>query len=146
MKMAFLPKLDEQAIKAMKYDKLCKDMIQDLVAPAAWTNDFILKVAICQDGRMGRTGKAWEIKEAAETKEAANFRRLVNSHMGHAVTVAFEDISFLRPEQDALEIASEAHVLIFCGYGIGDPGHTKKVLAQLQHGCVLADLVRQQVR
>ena len=144
--IAFLPKLDDQAIKAMKYDKLCEDMIQDIVAPAAWTNDFILKVAICQDGRMGRTGRAWAIKEAPQTAEAANFRKLVNEHMGHAVTVAFEDISFWRPGPEALEVASEAHVLIFCGYGKGDPAHTQNVLAQLQPGCVLADRVRQRVQ
>ena len=142
--LAFLPKFDGQAVKAMSYDKLFADMIQDIVGDA--DGDGILKVAICQDGRMGQTGGAWEIKQAPQTTEAANFLKLVNSHMGHAITVAFEDISFWRPGAEAREIASEAHVLIFCGYGRGDPAHTKNVLAQLQPGCVVADRVRSRVQ
>ena len=57
----------------------------------------------------------------------------------------FVDFSFVQPAADAHEVAHKCHILLFVGYGT-DPTHIEHILAGLQPGCLLADIVRRRVQ
>ena len=146
MKMLLLPKLDEQAVTGMRYDNLVNEMIVDHISSSR--RDFVLKIAICVDGRRNpETGlDFWgqRIHDPANMSEARNLKNLINSRVGE-IPMEFVAFSFVSPAADAMEVAQSCHIMIFVGYGV-DPAHIERILAGLQPGLVLPDIVRERVQ
>ena len=146
MKLVLLSKLDEQAASGMRQDALVNAMIVDHVSSSR--SDFVLRVAICVDGRRNpETGldfKGRRIEDPDNMAEARNLKNLICHRIGD-VPMEFVDFSFVRPAADAYEVARSCHIMLFVGYG-GDPQHIESILAGLQRGSGLPDIVRSRVQ
>ena len=142
MKLVLLSKLDEQAAYGLRHDALVNEMIVDHVSSSR--TDFVLRVAICVDGRRNpETGLDFYgrgIEAPANMAEARNLKNLICDRVGE-IPMEFVDFSFVRPAADAQEVAQSCHIMLFVGYG-RDPKHIQRILAKLQPGCILPDIVR----
>ena len=130
----------------MRYDNLVNEMIVDHISSSH--RDFVLKVAICVDGRRNPEtgldfwGRAFQ--DPANMAEARNLKNLICNRVGE-IPMEFVAFSFVSPAADAMEVAQSCHIMIFCGYG-SDPAHIGSILAGLQPGLILPDTVRERVQ
>ena len=148
MKLVFLSKLDQQAVKGMRDDDLVRMMILDHVSSPR--RDFVLKVAICVDGRRNpRTDLDFDgnkIPDPADMTEAARLKDLVSSHVP-GIAMEFVALSFVRPAADADDVAQSCHILINVGYR-GDVTDIQRNLRGFQRIKRLSvpDIVRKRVQ
>ena len=148
MKLVFFSKLDQQAVKGMRDDDLVRMMILDHVSSPR--RDFVLKVAICVDGRRNpRTDLDFDgnkIPDPADMTEAARLKDLVSSHVP-GIAMEFVALSFVRPAADADDVAQSCHILINVGYR-GDVTDIQRNLRGFQRIKRLSvpDIVRKRVQ
>ena len=146
MKLLLLRKLDELAVAGTRQDALVNEMIVDHVSSIR--RDFVLRVAICVDGRRNPgTGLGFwghVIQERANMAEAHNLNNLICNRHGE-IPMQFVDFSFVQPAADACEVAHSCHIMLSVGYG-SDPKRIERILAGLQRGCSLPDIVRKRAQ
>ena len=151
MKLVFVSKLDQQAVKGMIDDNFVRMMILDHVfSPRRGTDLASMKVAICVDGRRNpRTDLAFDgkkIPDPADMTEAARLTELLSKHVP-GIAMEFVALSFVRPAADADDVAQSCHILLNLGYR-GDVTDIQYNLSEFQHieHLSVPDIVRKRVQ